>query len=392
MARHDRALSALVAEIEEKALPPNCRVRDTEDGKILIKPVSQKTTPDWDLLGASSIVEEPEDEPITKTVIMAQDRDENKAQSYFYATNTLNQAPTVTNPDRALDGTDTLNATQATPGTAMTFRFRLPKASPPEAYPNLKYIEVVGRGFLTVYTIQDPSSAAATKVLPALARIPMLGTDGTNNANVTRRIDGDELISALAKTTDNDIIIQMDEDDTSGTIAPTIAEIRLVVQDLVAWSAFLTDDTTGYGTPPANWIPTDTATFGTIWWQPDPQKRESIRYAPPAYMKRVLTLWNATGSSQKHHTANIEMSGAAQQDARDYAEMYQDEYTRSSRRYRLRAPIYDAAELGDTVRVSAPPGFEFNDGTDVKLLLLHGFDDGGGKADLLADYILADYS
>ncbi len=402
--RSDMSLGAFLTELKDKALTPSCYLHDTPAGKITVKPYRQKTTADWTLHLTTSLEEDAVDEQMTAAVVMSRDdeaREDNKAAVWLHEPLCVN----VTNVGYVVDGSKQQPATRTSSSpTKITVAFWIPKVTPAEAYPNIREVRITGRGYATIYCLPDPdklSSPSLAEVHNGDLRRKAVGvTDGTNQAPETWTIGGDELITLFNQNYANVLYVEMDEDDSgSVAVAPTITEIEIIAQNLVAWRAALTDDDAAdgtYGAAPSGWVPTDTEAYGSIWWQPNMRARESYRFAPTSLLKRILPIYDTTGTApaaksrakQKHRTATIQLSGISQQDARDIAERYLDEYVRTSREYRASAPLYDAADLGDTVRIYAPPGETFEDGTTTKLLMLWGIDDDGENA----TYNFVDYS
>lgn len=400
----------IVKEIEDLYLPPNSKVRDHPKGTITIEQYKQKTTADWILAGTISLREEADPEPVTKVYVFAKHdeqsaigadirMDQENRASWWYSSSSSN----AVNPNRAIDGTKSLPVTRSGGATNIQYTFRIPAPTPPESFPHIKELRVSGRGFLTLKFVADPNGANETRYLQDYINTPLGITDSTNSGTATVTIPGIELIGFLSTTKDTDLTIVMEQDDTPGTpVEPLISEIEIIVNDISGWSASLTDDDSadGYGAAPSGWIPTDTSKYGSIWWQANPTKKESYRFAPTDYLKRVLIPYDNTATSppaksrskQEHRTAYIELIGISQQDCRTSAEAYLDEYVRSSRKYHVEAPLFDAAEIGDTVTVLAPPGHKFSDGSTEKNLMLLAVSDGGSTQDNMASYTFADYS
>jgi hypothetical protein len=378
---HDMTLGDLLRQLKDRAMPPNSYIRATVAGTVTIGPVQQQTSPDWVLRFTESLRQKARPEPFSAVVVMARDREENRAAVWYNHALTSN----VTNPTRVIDGDTQLPATQTAAGSPIKVGFRIPAPTPTETYPNIKQIEVTGTGVLTIYGVQDPEGSAATKYPQALVRLVVGGAQGANATTGTLTISPEDLLPLLVSTKATDVIFQMDELDTSGTVAPAITEIKIIVKNMMAWRAALTDGASGM---PTGWQPADATQFGTIWAQPDSTKLESYRFAPQSYAQRVLVFWSGgSRSGQKHRTKTLELDGISQQDARDIAESYLDEEVRVATQYEVTGFIPPWAEPADTVQVYAPPGRSFRDGKGVKNLFLWEF---GGDA--YGSLTLVDYS
>lgn len=380
--------SEVLDDIKKNALPPNGYLCDERDGTITIKPYSQATTHDFVLNGVSAIHQEALAEPTSAVTVISTGPEENWAAKWFTSYN-----GGWTNPQNIVDGSDS-EAVQTSIGTPPIVSFTIPGHTPLEIFPMIDRIEIVGRGYVTVYITQTTAGRAH---LRDWSNRPLNDAQPWEKGAVT--ITGAELATAMGGQTEStDIKISFEfgaaDDDDSGQTAAACTEIRIWVKRKAAWRAAITDDSAAdgtYGAAPSGWTPTDTTQIGTIWWQPTPLKAESFRYAPPALTKRILTIWNAARGSQVYRNELIEVDGINAQDCRDMAERYMDEYVRQSATYHITAPLDDRAERGDTMLVRCPAGQTFSDGTTTKNLLLWAIEDGGGAEDNMAQYTAVDY-
>ena len=356
-------LSDVLAEAKDQAFAPNAYINDTPDGKVTIKPYQQKPVADWELLKVQRIEEVEEPEPVTAVTVISEDQEVNVAPEWFKG------SENITNPERVVDGIKTGLTTGVPAGYEWTYsllQFSIPEPVPIQAHPMISKLRIHGAGLVTVYVTRGSSSYYLSGYTHRPIESGFLEIDG---ADLARILTAD----AHTLTIRFDPITAGDGVDGAIQTAKACAEIEILTKQAGAWRAALTDDTSR---APANNGPDQ---FGTIWRQPDPTKRESFRYAPPDYLKRVQVLY-----PNKARDEVLTMVGISQQDTRDYAERYEDEFLRAGKTYKVVAPFDDRAELGDTVSVRMLDGTKRN-------LLLWGMSDGGGPGDVLCNYDFIDY-
>ncbi|GEM_PF-4372494 len=359
-------LSDVLTEFKDQAFSPSTFIHDTRDGKITIKPYRQKLDPDWVLRGIQRIEETEIPEPITAVTIIAEAQEPvNLAGEWLYA------VEDAVNPDRLTDtNKDAGVATTATvPADGFGVKFRIPTPSPETIHPTISAIRITGTGLVSAYFAEDPDNGPFY-VLPGMNFTPIkngtLEIGGDTISRVITAAAGFLVISFQAVTSG-------DTEPGSVITPPTCSEIEILAKKTGYWRAALTDDT---ALAPAN---NGVDEFGTIWRQPDATKRESYRFAPTAYLKRVQPLYP---TKARDHV--LSMSGISQQDTRDYSERWQDEFLRAGKSYTVTAPYDDRAELGDTVAV-AWQGFR-------KDLFLWGIQGPSNPREVLATYQFIDYS
>jgi hypothetical protein len=401
--RYQVDLSEVLREYKDGALPPSAYIRGERDGKISILSYSQAATEDLVLRGVSAISESPCEEPITATVVIAQDADlTNFAPLWFDAKTTApdDASSAITTPEAAVDGViGSPVAAQAAPGTPAVFRFTVPGANPLQAFPEIEKVQVYGTGFISVYV----SQSGADYYVPGQSFVRLKGDSTAHD------IGREELAQTAALTSESSdwtLVIELHADDTAAKPGPAgqVSEIQIWGRRLSAWRAELGDDTTGMPTvwKPSSETPARADTeFGSVWAMGTPgasggagttSSRVSRLWAPADYLKRVCPKYNAAVASIKHRFVIVRLEGISQADTRRIAEDYQWEFTRQSRRYTVRCLLDDRIEIGDTVLVICPPGETFEDGTTIKRLFVWGYADGGDAGAHEMDLELVDYS
>lgn len=391
----------VLADVKESGLPANAYLTDERDGDLTVKPYKQVVNPDGDLIGVSHIEEEAGPEPVGAVNVIAETHDENVAAQWFDRVS-YNDAstPSLSNPERIIDGSADTFATQADPGIPGVVEFTIPTITPAKLYPWVDRIEIEGKGYFTVH-LESPQSSPSKRWMVEGWHYRPIGLDGQgNSATLTR----EELGRALVFGTPADLrgtkifVTVHGLDDSQVGSAAQVAEIRIWVKHRNAWKASLTNDsatdgdTGSTGAVPTGWVPSDTETFGTVWWQPNSLKRESYRFAPTSYLKRTAVVYSSTRATNKLREKDIILNLMNPQDARDYAERYADEFFRVVNTYRVTAPLDDRWERGDTLRVTAPAGKKFFDGSTSKNLLLWEISDGGSRSDNSAEYLFKEYA
>jgi hypothetical protein len=358
-------------------LPPNVFIRDNPNGTISIKPYTQKETPDFQLRGVQSIEEDDKYEPYTGVLVVSkvpESGETNQALNWFQSS--LN----LTNPHQAFSTGS--GATATTPANSSLIVFKIPKPSPTGIFPNIDKLKFKAKGLVTIYE-------ASGVYLAGYNFKKVVGSDGGMEVV---EIPGDEIAKlaqrAFADTGAN-IIIQLDYIDNNengtyevGTDTPAaISEIEWVVTKQNAWFAGLTDAVRGEASA---WSIADNgnSALGSTWIQSDATKRESYRFAPTEYLKRVSCLYKAKGITIPR-IKTLEMEYLSQQDCRDYAERHLDVEMFNVKEYRVTALLDPRAELGDTVYINAA-------GKNLSLFI-QAIEDNGGPRDNTANYTLIDY-
>lgn len=371
-------MDEFLKEIKEQSLNPSDFLHDTMDGKLTLKPYYQKATPDWELRGVRRIRIEPRPEPVTAVTIIGKDEPANNAAIWFLSSENL------TSPDYMFDGSVVSPATPPSSASPSFVTFRLPPVTPLQAYPVVDKIRITGVGVISVFV----SFAGQEFYLPGY----IYRSVGKTGSQATLEIPGEELIKIVNRnsskaTSPTDLVLRLDNTMAATTIGTAIAEIEILVKNQTAWRAELTDD------PAKCVVPADTTQFGTIWTAKTPpsstgqegvSEKVSYRYAPTSYLKRVQVRYVSPSNQVPRHEVR-ELTGITIQDARNYAERYQDEHLRMGSVYVVEAPLLDYAEPGDTGRVWTPWGTSLS-------LFLQGLSDGGGPLDNMANYRFIDYS
>jgi hypothetical protein len=360
-------LSDVLAEAKDQAMSPSTFIHDTPDGKITIKPYRQKLEPDWELRGIQSIEETEVPEPITAVTVIAEAQEPvNLAGEWLYMVDDADNPQYLT--DTIKGGSVATTASAGQDGFGVVFK--IPTPEPSTIHPLIDSIRITGTGVVTAF------------FSPTLDAGPIYAIPGCNFAPIesgTLEITAEQI--ARVVTADAGFLFIWISRITSGNLesstvvtAATCSEIEILTKKAGYWRAALTDDT---NLAPAN---NGADAFGTIWRQPDSTKRQSYRYAPTSYLKRVQVLYPSAKAREKV----LSMAAISQQDTRDYSERHQDEYLRAGKSYKIVALFDDRAELGDTVSVPMMDGTKRN-------LLLWGMSDGGGPGDVLCNYDFIDY-
>lgn len=360
-------------------LPPNVSIRDNPDGTISIKPYTQKETPDFLLRGVQSIEEDDKYEPYTGVLVVSkvtENGETNQALNLFQASQNL------TNPHQAFSKGS--GATASTPANYALLVFKIPKPSPTGIFPNIDKLRFKAQGLVTIY---EDSGVYLT----GYNFKKVVGSDGGMD---TVEIPGEE-IAKLAQRSFIDIgdqatiVIRLDYIDNNengtyevGTDTPAaISEVEWIVTKQNAWFAGLTDAQQGEAAA-CSIADNGSNSLGYTWIQPDATKRESYRFAPTEYLKRVSCLYRAKGNTVPR-IKTLELEFLSQQDCRDYAERHLDEEMIGVREYRVAALLDPRAEIGDTVHVNAAG--------KNRSLFIQAISDGGGPRDAIANYTLIDY-
>jgi hypothetical protein len=361
-------LSDVLAEGKDQAMSPNTFIHDTPEGKISIKPYRQKVSADWTLAGVQSVEEVDDPEPVTAVTVIAEaERPVNLAGEWLYLIDDADNPHYITDTNRDAGRSATPHAW----ADAFTVIFKIPDPVPSTIHPLIDSIKITGNGLvMAFFTPSMDIQEGPWYVLPGCNMTPI--------ESGTMEITADQI--ARVVTSSAGYLVIGITDVTDGIYEPgtlltraSCSEIEILTKKSGYWRAALTDDT---DLAPANNGPDE---FGSIWRQPDPAKRESYRYAPTAYLKRVQPLYPS-----KAREKVLPMTAISQQDTRDYSERHQDEYLRAGKTYRVVAPFDDRAELGDTVCVPMMDGTKRN-------LLLWGMSDGGGPGDVTCTYDFIDY-
>lgn len=87
------------------------------------------------------------------------------------------------------------------------------------------------------------------------------------------------------------------------------------------------------------------AAFGTSWNKPRSDLSMSMRYAPPAWLKRNMVDWH----SGQHRTFVVQADGITQAQARKIAESYCDQAARTAEFWEAECSTDPRLQLGDTV-------------------------------------------
>lgn len=363
-------LEDVIRTLKEGSMGPADFIRDTSDGKVYIGPFRQKSMPDWELRGVTSIAEADRPEPITAVTIIAESEPVNQTAALYAGASNLDR------PDYLYDGKSDKISKPNDPAQPSTVSFRFPKVTPLQAYPYVKSIKVTGVGMMSVYL----KGATRDYYLPGW-NYKVIGSfeneDTTKPKPETVEIPQEDLVKLFDREAieTNAVTIAL---SFEAEMPCQLGEIEVFTVNHNAWRAELTDDITK---AIADKGPDQ---LGTYWTQPDTTQKVSYRYAPSAYLKRAQSQYTSPSNQRPRHEVR-RLKGINAQDCRDYAENYISEYQRAAKTYTVEAPLIDFGELGDTVRLWWPDG-------RMKDLFYWEENDTGGPLDDVATYTLRDYS
>lgn len=378
LVRYDTNYDEIIEYLGQNGLPPGAFCHDTPAGKIRVDGYSQSTVPDLKLSNLIGVQVRSLPAPITAVSVISKGPERNIAALCRPEWT----ASEWTSPERMFDGTKNSAATTSTAGATVRLNVSPPSA---QAFPYLTGLRIYGTaGAVSIKVERYSRSAPGTIVRSSMVEGfgYLLLTSGDNFIPAERL---NEALGSLggSGTTYHKIAISFYPDDSSGSTDPSITEIEVWTETEAVWTAFLTDDTSG--SPPSGWSTTNDEGFGNVWWQRDITTPSSYRFMSAAYAKRVLPKWASGYASQLHRLEKLTQDQITQDECRDYAERYLDEYVRQGREYQVRAVLDPRVDLGDTVLVDLP------DGTSRKLFVW-AISDGGGRFDFEAQYDLVDYS
>ena len=372
------SVSEVLDEVGRDGLPPNGYIHDRPSGKILVSAYRQKATPDLVLNNVSGVQIGSLPEPVSSVTVRS-----------FGDPRLVTQdlEPTLggtwTNGPRLFDGVESVDYAQATSGATVTFRIRLSDAT---IFPTLTEIQILGRqGVVEVYLDRYDSTSTVSRTGWLEGSGYFVLADG--KPVVIKREQLQDLIAFAAglQTAEYRLTLKFSDDTMNGTKQAQVYEIKCYSEIETGWAAYLSDDTTtGTGAYPTGWNTMNDQGFGSFYWVRDVGRARSFRYADPAYLKRVLPLYNASWSSAFYRREYYDLTRINQTECRRIAESYLDEYVRQGRTYTVSALIDPRVDLGDTVNVT------LGDGTS-KDLFVWGIADDGNREDFMTTYTLLDY-
>lgn len=374
-----------------QTLAPNAFAHDRPDGKLEIAGYTQAATPSLMLNRVISIEVQEEPSPLTAATVISIGQEpinitktlnpRDATGTFAGAVAALNQTGTAwTNFSRLFDGNRELTATNAAAAVTDVGRviFEI-RHKPIQIFPMIDRISIWGgNGTVRVWARGiNESTKAVTKIASLNRSFYVLSANGETV------IDGELVNSLLADTgADYSELVLDFYYPASGTIS--CAEIEVWAKRQSAWTAYLSDDTTG--SPPTGWSSIATgATAGPSWWQRSLTAPESYRFAPTSLMKRISPRYGSTYQTMQHRLEVYELTQLSQDECRDYAEQFVNQAVAGATNYRVTAYMDNRIALGDTVGLMLP------DGT-VKTLMVWAMDDSGGRDDRTAVYTLIDYS
>lgn len=381
--RWDTDLDAVLADIDQNGLPPNGYLHDTPGGKIRVDGFKQSSAPDLEVprIGGVNVASLPE--PITSVAVVSKGPERNIGP-LLKAEWTDSE---WTSPGRMFDGlkgSNAPNATSTTSGAIVRVDVTPPSS---QAFPHITGLRL--HGTIGAISVKAEQYSRTTRAIISSRMVEGFGYM-VLSSNGDNFIPGDRLNEALgalnAAALDDSYLklaITFYPDDGSGSTTTTLTEIEVLSDVEAVWTAFLTDDTSG--SPPTDWSTENGAGYGSIWWQRDLKLPKSYRFMSAATAKRILPVWASGYGSQRHRMERLTVEQITQDECRDYAERYLDEYVRGSREYQVRAILDPRIDLGDTVAITLP------DGTS-KTLFVWAISDGGARNDLVAQYDLVDYA
>lgn len=368
LTRSQVKVSELIDGARKALLPPNYRLRELEDGTVLIGYISQTTTAQLTLRGVKGFRPKEPAKPITRAIVRGKPLDVNRAGQL------LRSAP-VTDPAALFDGFKSSPNDGGTGliGVGAYLAFKIPPCEPGR-YPNVsKVVLSYGSGFvpqLSGYT------GSTVRYLPVSVK-PNEGADSYTKEEITDLTpialgDGVNPWGAWELgVTFQDSTVNVAYD----AIMPStkVDEIEVYLREGAYAEALLTDNT--------SLAPADGALgvngFGKSWNQPNKDLQVFYRFAPTVWLKRNMVDYSAG----VHQVQDVQAEGLSVAQARDVAQASVDYSVRGSEFYECSAVYDPRVQPGDTV--AAP----IDDGSELVLLVW-----GIVKEERTMQLTLADYS
>lgn len=378
--RYDTTLDDILDEVGKNGLPPNAFCHDTPAGKVRVDAFTQSTTPDL-VLGNSQIrgIEIASlPEPRTGVAVISKGPPRNIAG----ITTPTWTAADWTSPERLFDGTQGSAATNTISSTVY-IDVSVPLA---EMLPHITSMKI--HATAGVVSIKAERYDRTNRNLTRSRMVEGFGYLVLNNG--VTEIPGERINDALvalagAGTDYMKLALTFYQDNSNGgSVNPSVSEIEVFSDVETGWGSYITDDSSG--SPPTSWTTEDTAGFGQIWWQRADKDPKSYRFCNAAYAKRVFPKYGGgVYSSQLHRLEKLVVDQITQDECRDYAERYMDEYIRQGREFRVSIVHDPRIDLGDTIHLALPDGTSRN-------LFVWAMSDGGSMRDFDQQLTLLDYA
>lgn len=365
----------ILQELGGQGLPPDSFLIDTPAGLVRVDKFGQAAAPSAQLLRVADISIGAAAEPRTAVAVISTGPPRNVAAQ----TQPQYTSSDWSNPERMFDGTKDAAATFAGAVTTSTVRFDISPLTH-NAMPHISEVRIYATKGVVTATVEAVHRTNRTVDASALVE----GWAYRVLEKSVTTIPGGAVVDACAAVGGGLYYYQLaitfyQDDSTGAAVNPSVDEIEIISEVEAAWTAYLTDDTSG--SPPTGWSTANSAGYGSIWWQRDAQRRYSYRFAPTAYLKRVLPTYNSAYTSQRHRLERLVQDQITQDECRDRAEMLLDEYVRRGRVYEVTAGFDPRLERGDTVSLT------LDDGTALNLFI---WAISGGRE--LVRYQLMDYA
>lgn len=379
-------------ELEKDTLAPNAFVHDRPDGKVEIGGYTQNDNDSIYLNGIISIEEQNIQDPKTAvSVISLAQESVNiiKALNPRFETGTFTGANANlnltgvdwTNFARLFDNnlTDTASATLAAFSDVARLVLEV-RHKPRQIFPMIERIVIYnGRGTLRLFSRGiNESTKSITNIASSNKHIWQL----TGNGETV--IEGEIINSLLADTGSgySELVLDFCYPDSSTTVGA--AEVEVYARRQNAWTAYISDDTSG--SPPSGWSsPPSGSVFGPSYWQRALNEPQSYRYAPTSVMRRLAPVYNSSFLSIRHRMDVYELSQLSQDECRDFAEQFLNQAIAGTASYRITAMMDPRVALGDTVSFAMPDG-------SIRSGIVWAIEDSGGADDRTMGLTLLDYS
>lgn len=375
-------LGDLIDQVRKATIPPNWRLRESEDGKPVGGYVVQLPAASLTLRGVRSFKPRELPKALTRVIVKGQQHEIERAGQLLYRV--LN----IGDQDKLFDGRNdaytaaaTFVSTGSNTGSAW---FKIPPCEPGR-WPGVSKVSVSADAKLLVNVAGAPPDNLTGEIDDSAERyLPKAVTQQDATARFISHEFAD-LDRVALQPSDSlwgtypywYLRVNFDEVKapfTSYVNAGTyyIDEIDLYMLEGPYWEASLTDDT---DKAPANGA-SGAAGFSATWKQPDRTLAMSYRFAPTAWLKRNMADYGTGGD----RVLVVEAEGITQGQCREIAEAYLDGAVRGSEFYDVEAAYDPRVQLGDTVAVP------LDDGT-TRTLLVWGISKGATTMQLtLADY------
>lgn len=354
--------SELVDQIRRDVLPPNYKLREAEDGTVLMGYVTQLSEPQITLRDVKGLTPKEKPQTLTRVIVKGKQNQINRAGQL------VRISEGIANRHRLFDGFKTTYAEAASLETPVTgIVFSIP-ACEPGRWPNIGKVVVSHDSDMHAYVGGTPDEYAPITWLP----IGLTPSDGAQVFN--KREWGDMAPIALGAGgvpgAAWNLIVQFEYVPGGSGWAD---EVEVHLTEGAYWEAAFTDNTS---LAPADG-PDGAAGFGARWSRPIPSLSMSCRYVPTADLKRMM----ADYGKGLDRVLVIQADGLTSAQAREIGQSSLDWAIRGATLYECQAVYDPRVQKGDTVAVPLP------DGTTPRLLVW-----GLSKEDRTMALTLADLS